>query len=445
MEVFYNFFAAARNNQRSLVRKILENGTDVNEVDERERTALMYASYENATPVMNLLLGEYDADADQIDSKGRTALMYAASRNQIDAVNLLLQFDTDVNAQDENGHTALMYAICEDALDVAQILIDKTDYDIRDNDGWSAFMWAVVKKSDEIFETLKKYGVELKPNDLSQILKEPVFRSDPFNDLPGTFKKSFIDNDSYYKRKKYILKSDKSGSSTQRDYSKYRFNGMVAGKAPTVYSVINSYILQNPDLTYYELLESFPDYLCVNGVIKRISDISEKELTDRRYRIITTPLGDGTQIAVSTQWTKYSFENNFIGAAERLGLYIERISDDKSEGSSIKKDFIEYLQTQEGYRPNTAVNYASGIEQVQKHYIEHENDKISFFYCNEVDIEKIKEISKYYDYGKYDDLSPQRAQWRNAMKAFVRFLDYKYPKPQRPKAVLIKKNRQNIE
>ena len=219
---------------------------------------------------------------------------------------------------------------------------------------------------------------------------------------------------------------------------------MVAGKAPTVYEVVKYYVLQNAGLTYYDLIGVFPDYLCPNGVIKKVTDIYSGDL-GVRYNKNPIMLDDGTEVAVSNQWTKYTFESNFIEATEKLGLNIERISDDNPEDSSIKDDFIDYLQIQEGYKPNTAINYASSIEQVQRHYIEHENDKISFFYCRQADIERIRMISKYYNYGKYDDLSPKRAQWRNAMKAFVRFLDYKYPKPQRPKAVLIKKNKQDIE
>jgi hypothetical protein len=442
MEEFYKFFDAARNNQRSLVRKMLEDGTDVDEVDRGDRTALMYAAYENATPVMNLLLGERCATVDWSDARGRTALMYAASRNQVDAVNLLLQFDADVNAQDENGHTALMYAICKDAPEAAKLMIDSPLFNnsIRDNDGWSAFMWAVVKKSTEIAEMLEDNGVKINRKDLAKILDEPVFFADPFDNLPNTFKKSSL----YGKRKKYIVKSDKSSEAPQRDHSKYRFNGMVAGKAPTVYEVVKYYVLQNAGLTYYDLIGVFPDYLCPNGVIKKVTDIYSGDL-GVRYNKNPIMLDDGTEVAVSNQWTKYTFESNFIEATEKLGLNIERISDDNPEDSSIKDDFIDYLQIQEGYKPNTAINYASSIEQVQRHYIEHENDKISFFYCRQADIERIRMISKYYNYGKYDDLSPKRAQWRNAMKAFVRFLDYKYPKPQRPKAVLIKKNKQDIE
>ena len=190
MEEFYKFFDAARNNQRSLVRKMLEDGTDVDEVDRGDRTALMYAAYENATPVMNLLLGERCATVDWSDARGRTALMYAASRNQVDAVNLLLQFDADVNAQDENGHTALMYAICKDAPEAAKLMIDSPLFNnsIRDNDGWSAFMWAVVKKSTEIAEMLEDNGVKINRKDLAKILDEPVFFADPFDNLPNTFK-----------------------------------------------------------------------------------------------------------------------------------------------------------------------------------------------------------------------------------------------------------------
>lgn len=424
MEKNYNIFWAASNNKREAVRRVLEDGTDVDEVDGKERTALMYAAYENATPVMNLLLGDYCASVDWTDARGRTALMYAASRNQVDAVNLLLQYDADVNAKDENGRTALMYAIYNDAPEVAKLLIDNPTFDnnIRDNDGWSAFMWAVVKESTEIKEMLEKTGVKVNRNDLSKILSKSAFFADPFDN-----------------KVKNVSSSAEVNKTSHRDHSKYLFNGKVAGKAPTVYSVIDCFVRENPDLTYPELKKSFPDNLCVNGVVRRIKDISEKGLEDKRYKRIMTPLADGSEIAVSTQWTKYTFENNFINAASEVGLNIDCIDGGDSKNSSIKDEFISYLQAEEGYKPNTAINYASGVEQVQKYFIEHENDELLFFYCSKTDVEKIKEISKYCE--EYNDLSPRETQWKNAMKAFVRFLDYKYPKSQRPKAILIKKKR----
>lgn len=424
----YSIFEAARENWRSLVRKLLENGAYVNDADEKGRTPLMYAAYENATPVMNLLLGEYDADTEQEDAKGRTALMYAASHNSVDAINLLLQFQANVNAQDEDGHTALIYAICEDAPEAAKILIDNSDYDARDNDGWSAYMWAVVKKATEISDILKDYGVKLDPNDISKILDEPAFASNPFDIV----------------RKKNILSPRRTVSSSRRDYSKYCFNGMIAGKAPTVYEVVKYYVLHNSGLTYRDLISAFPDYLCPNGVIKKIEDIYSGDL-GVRYNKTPIMLDDGTEVAVSNQWTKYTFENNFIEAAEKLGLEIEFVIGNEQDDSSLKKQFVNFLQDELGYKPTTATNYASCIEQIQRHYNSNENDNISLFYCDQSDVLKIKSLLTYYDYGKYDDFSQKANQRKNALKAFIKFLDYKYPKPQRPKAVLIKKNRQDIE
>ena len=142
---------------------------------------------------------------------------------------------------------------------------------------------------------------------------------------------------------------------------------------------------------------------------------------------------------------KYTFENNFIEAAEKLGLEIEFVIGNEQDDSSLKKQFVNFLQDELGYKPTTATNYASCIEQIQRHYNSNENDNISLFYCDQSDVLKIKSLLTYYDYGKYDDFSQKANQRKNALKAFIKFLDYKYPKPQRPKAVLIKKNRQDIE
>ena len=141
---------------------------------------------------------------------------------------------------------------------------------------------------------------------------------------------------------------------------------------------------------------------------------------------------------MSNQWTKITFER-FIEVVTQVGLIIEQVDNECIEDKSFKKEFIEYLQ--ERYKYSTAINYASCIEQIQKHHNENENDNLSFFYCNQEEIVRIKNIMPDYVYGKYDDGSPQSNARRTAFRAFVAFLDYKFPKPSRPKAILIKKNK----
>lgn len=144
------------NNDLAGVRNLLEQGVEVNTLDENNRSALMYASFEGYTEIMESLISN-GADPDLRDINGRTALIFAASGPFPAAVHLLLEKGADVNVQDRDEHyTALMYAAAEGQLENVKLLIEYgADPTVNDVDGDNALVFARNNNHHEVVDFLE--------------------------------------------------------------------------------------------------------------------------------------------------------------------------------------------------------------------------------------------------------------------------------------------------
>jgi len=115
-----------------------------------------------------------------------------------------------------------------------------------------------------------------------------------------------------------------------RDFTKYRFENKTYGKGQLVLAVITHHVSQNPNITFAELKNAFPNDCQVDVGSKRKSGsvfTTVKEAyssgTKRHFtnsdQIIR--LSDGTHIAVSDQWGVKNIPN-FRKYAEKLGYKI---------------------------------------------------------------------------------------------------------------------------
>lgn len=101
--VFWNHFEA-------LQVLISEMRADVNARDKYGQTALMKASIDGRSAVIEYLL-THGANVDAVDNDRRSALMMAASRSRADAVKALLEIGkANVQLEDKDGRTAEHYA-----------------------------------------------------------------------------------------------------------------------------------------------------------------------------------------------------------------------------------------------------------------------------------------------------------------------------------------------
>jgi ankyrin repeat protein len=113
---------ASKNNYIKIVEELLNKGADPNLKDGEKWTALIWASYKRYTKIVEKLLNA-GADVDLIDKSGDTALILASENGDIDIVQELLNKNADVNLYDNEGATALHVASLNDDTKMVELLI----------------------------------------------------------------------------------------------------------------------------------------------------------------------------------------------------------------------------------------------------------------------------------------------------------------------------------
>lgn len=117
---------------------------------------------------------------------------------------------------------------------------------------------------------------------------------------------------------------------TERDLTKYQFDGQVLGKGRLVWAVVRRYVTDHPGASFEELRQAFPDELQASSalqfspvrvVVARLSDIPEPEA--KRFF-----LADGEKlvlrdsaVAVSREWNLDNIQV-FLARAKDLGYEI---------------------------------------------------------------------------------------------------------------------------
>lgn len=114
-------------------------------------------------------------------------------------------------------------------------------------------------------------------------------------------------------------------NSNGKNNTQFTVNGVpVGGKCPTVRYVIETYVKNNPEITFEQLQKAFPDEAARPGfgkVVRHFEDVKENEWGGHRFNKHPIILSDGQQVVVSTQWEPQNIKN-FIRAAAVLGFDI---------------------------------------------------------------------------------------------------------------------------
>ncbi len=112
----------ARNGDLAGVQAALNDGADVNHVDDIGWTALWWAASKGYTDIARLLI-EHGADVNHADAHGYTVLSWTATKRYPDIVRLLIEHGADVNHVNDYGYTVLMMAACSGRTDIVRVLI----------------------------------------------------------------------------------------------------------------------------------------------------------------------------------------------------------------------------------------------------------------------------------------------------------------------------------
>jgi ankyrin repeat protein len=116
------FALAAKHGEIAKVRKLLEEGVNVDAVDSRfHATALMWAAHEGHADIVQLLL-DNGADIDARQELGRTALWYSAQQDRLGAARLLVAAGADIGLAANDGTTPHDIAVERGHRDVVDLL-----------------------------------------------------------------------------------------------------------------------------------------------------------------------------------------------------------------------------------------------------------------------------------------------------------------------------------
>jgi hypothetical protein len=117
-----NLVKAVKGNSINGVTKLLNGrGINVNQANDKGRTALWLASHEQQIRIMEKLL-DAGADVNKADKNGKTPLFVASEQGHQGAVKMLLDAGADVNKADKNGKTPLSVASIEP---IKELIISK--------------------------------------------------------------------------------------------------------------------------------------------------------------------------------------------------------------------------------------------------------------------------------------------------------------------------------
>lgn len=108
-----NFIKAIYRHDTNEIKKIIENGFDINSTDEEGRTGLIYAVLDSEVSAdIVLLLLNYGIDINIVDKSQKwSALHFAVQDNKHDIVRVLLEKGAQVDITDSYGNTPLSKAI----------------------------------------------------------------------------------------------------------------------------------------------------------------------------------------------------------------------------------------------------------------------------------------------------------------------------------------------
>lgn len=130
---------------RALVNEILKINPTLELKDEKGRTALMLATYNNDTEIAKLLI-HAGADVNAQDDMLNSPFLYAGASGFLQIVKICLANGANFNVFNRYGGSALIPAAERRHLDVVTLLANKPGFPIDhiNNLGWTALLEAII-------------------------------------------------------------------------------------------------------------------------------------------------------------------------------------------------------------------------------------------------------------------------------------------------------------
>ena len=139
----------------TIVAFLLSRSANVNFKNKSNETPLMIAAQTRNINIIELLLS-CGANVNAVCDKGYTALLYACYYRDVNIIETLLTFGSDVNAACEKGYTPLMIACHHHNLNIiSTLLMYGADVNATCNKGYTALMIAIKSRSYDILDIVE--------------------------------------------------------------------------------------------------------------------------------------------------------------------------------------------------------------------------------------------------------------------------------------------------
>ena len=130
--------AATFVDEKETVQALVQHGANVHATEDRGRTALHGASFDNYLEVIKTLV-ENGAHVSALDNDNTTALHIVCMNGHTATARYLIEQGAPTNASRRNGWTALHLACLCGHYEIVQLLLDnQAAWDVREGHGWTA-------------------------------------------------------------------------------------------------------------------------------------------------------------------------------------------------------------------------------------------------------------------------------------------------------------------
>lgn len=147
----------------ALVEYVLDNGADIETVDDNGQTPLFLVG---EYPELTIMLLNRGADMEAKNHGGQTPLQHYAELGQIKSLAVLLSYGCNIQSIDKNGNTALHYACRNNQQEVLLLLLEKgIDTDDISEDGETALHIVIDKSFLNLVDLLINGGSDINQSD----------------------------------------------------------------------------------------------------------------------------------------------------------------------------------------------------------------------------------------------------------------------------------------
>ena len=152
---------AAMNGNIAEIKRLIDDGADVNAKTEYGQTPLHFAAVNGHTETA-LALIKAGADINAKQKDGWTPLHFAARQGHTETALALIKAGADINAKQKDGWTPLHVAANEGQTEIALALIKAgADINAKSNDGWTPLHYAAREGQTKTALALIKAGADI--------------------------------------------------------------------------------------------------------------------------------------------------------------------------------------------------------------------------------------------------------------------------------------------